>query len=114
MKGTHLGEFQEVALLTILVLGNEAYGVSIKQEINKNVNRAISRGALHTALTRLEEKGYLTSRQGEANAERGGRPKRYYEVTNKGKSVLTEAKETRDQLWSKIPSVRLEIQYALS
>ena len=114
MKGTHLGEFQEVALLTILVLGDEAYGVSIKLEINKNVKRTISRGALHTALTRLEEKGYLKSRQGEANEERGGRPKRYYEVTNKGKSALYEAREVRDQLWSKIPSIRLELQYGFA
>jgi len=112
MKGTHLGEFQEVALLTILVLGDDAYGVSIKKEINKNINRSISRGALHTALTRLEEKGLLKSRQGEANEERGGRPKRYYEVTNKGKQALHEAREMRDTLWDKIPSIRLELQYA--
>ncbi|OEJ99543.1 PadR family transcriptional regulator [Roseivirga misakiensis] len=114
MKGSNLGEFQELALLTILVLGDEAYGVTIKREINKNVKRAISRGALHTALSRLEEKGYLKSKQGEASTERGGRPKRYYEVTNKGKSALHEAREVRDNLWNKIPSVRLELQYALS
>lgn len=111
MKGTHLGEFQEVALLTILVLGDEAYGVSIKKEINKNIKRSISRGALHTALTRLEEKGFLKSRQGEANEARGGRPKRYYEVTNKGKQALHEAREMRDNLWDRIPSIRLELQY---
>ena len=112
MKGTHLGEFQEIALLTILVLGDDAYGVSIKREINKNMKRSISRGALHTALTRLEEKGLLTSRQGESNEERGGRPKRYYEVTNRGKQALHDAREMRDQLWDRIPSIRLELQYA--
>lgn len=112
MKGSHLGEFQELALLTILVLGDDAYGVSIKKEINKNSMRSISRGALHTALTRLEEKGYLNSRQGEANEERGGRPKRYYEVSNKGKSALHELREMRDSLWNKIPESQLELKYA--
>lgn len=112
MKGSHLGEFQELALLTILVLGDDAYGVSIKKEINKNSMRSISRGALHTALTRLEEKGYLQSRQGEANEERGGRPKRYYEVSNKGKSALHELREMRDSLWNQIPSSQLELKYA--
>lgn len=112
MKGSHLGEFQELALLTILVLGDDAYGVSIKKEINKNSMRSISRGALHTALTRLEEKGYLNSRQGEANEERGGRPKRYYEVSNKGKSALHELREMRDSLWNQIPSSQLELKYA--
>ena len=112
MKGSHLGEFQELALLTILVLGDDAYGVSIKREINKNSQRSISRGALHTALTRLEEKGYLQSRQGEANEERGGRPKRYYEVSNKGKSALYELREMRDNLWNQIPSSQLELKYA--
>ncbi|MFY0591377.1 PadR family transcriptional regulator [Roseivirga sp.] len=107
MKGSHLGEFQELALLTILVLGDDAYGVSIKKEINSNRSTAISRGALHTALTRLEEKGYLKSRQGEANEARGGRPKRYYEVSNKGKSALHELRDMRDSLWNRIPSSQL-------
>lgn len=112
MKGNNLGEFEELALLTILVLGDDAYGVTIKQQIIKQGERKISRGALHTALSRLEDKGFLTSRQGEANEARGGRPKRYYEVTNKGKEALHEAKATRDRLWNQIPEVRLELQYA--
>ncbi|GHE65824.1 PadR family transcriptional regulator [Roseivirga thermotolerans] len=112
MKGTNLGEFEELALLTILVLGDNAYGVTIKQEINKQGGRQISRGALHTALSRLEDKGLLSSKQGETNEARGGRPKRYYEVTNKGKEALIEAKATRDRLWNQIPDVRLELQYA--
>ena len=112
MKGNNLGEFEELALLSILVLGDDAYGVTIKQAIIQQGERKISRGALHTALSRLEDKGLLTSRLGEANDERGGRPKRYYEVTNKGKEALHEAKATRDRLWNQIPEVRLELQYA--
>lgn len=104
MKGTHLGEFEEIALLTILVLKDDAYGVSIKREINEQGKRSISRGALHTALSRLEEKGFLTSKQGQGNEDRGGRPKRYYEVSKKGMAALKEAKEVRDQLWVQIPS----------
>tara|TARA_A100000171_G_scaffold4005_1_gene3273 strand:+ start:1236 stop:1562 length:327 start_codon:yes stop_codon:yes gene_type:complete len=108
MKGTNMGEFEEIALLTILVLKDDAYGVSIKREINEQGKRNISRGALHTALSRLEEKGLLTSKQGEGNEDRGGRPKRYYEVTNKGLAALQEAKEVRDQLWSQVPAFRLQ------
>lgn len=114
MKGTHLGEFQEIVLLSILVLGDDAYGVTIKREVNRDGKRSISRGALHTALTRLEEKGLLRSSQGASSQLRGGRPKRHYEVTNRGKSALHEAKETRDQLWNKIPSIRLELQYGFA
>ncbi len=111
MKGTHLGEFQEIVLLTIMVLDEEAYGVSIKQEINQKTNRNISRGALHTALTRLEEKGFIKSAQGETTPDRGGLPKRYYTVTNKGIVALHEAKELRDQLWGQIPKLRLQPSY---
>ena len=112
MKGTHLGEFQEIVLLTILVLDDDAYGVTIKREINEKVNRNISRGALHTALTRLEEKGFITSERGEGNPDRGGHPKRYYTVTNKGIEALREARELREQLWNQIPKLRLQQPYA--
>ena len=112
MKGTHLGEFQEIVLLTILVLDDNAYGVTIKREIKDRVNRSISRGALHTALTRLEEKGFIKSWQGEANEERGGRKKRYYEVSNKGVSTLQDSKDIRDQLWNEAPRLRLQHNYA--
>lgn len=111
MKGTHLGEFQEIVLLTIMVLDEEAYGVSIKQEINAKTNRNISRGALHTALSRLEEKGFIKSRQGEASPERGGHPKRYYSVTNKGIEALQEARELREQLWNQIPKLKWQQTY---
>ena len=106
MKGTHLGEFQEIVLLTIMVLDEQAYGVSIKQEINEKTNRNISRGALHTALSRLEEKGFIRSKQGEASPERGGHPRRFYNVTSKGIEALQEARALREQLWNKIPKLK--------
>ena len=111
MRGDSLGEFEEIVLLSVLVLGEEASGYAIKKEINQNTGRGISRGALHTSLSRLETKGYVSSRQGEANKARRGRPKRYYEVTNHGKSALHAAKEMRDQLWDRIPDIRLKLQY---
>lgn len=105
MKGTNLGEFQEIVMLSILILKQNAYGVTIQEEIETRMGRSTSRGALHTALTRLEEKGYIKSAQGEPTAERGGRRKRYYEVTNTGLATLQEAKELRQDMWSLIPKL---------
>ena len=105
MKGTYLGEFQEIVLLTILVLGENAYGVSIQDEISDRTGRKVSRGALHTALTRLDEKGFISSEYGGATAERGGRRKRFYQVTNLGKEALEGAKTLRDELWNEVPQV---------
>ncbi len=108
MKGTYLGEFQELVLLTILVLSENAYGVSIQDELGNRTGRNISRGALHTALTRLDEKGFITSEYGGATAERGGRRKRFYKVTNLGTKALEESKTLRDQLWSEVPTASLQ------
>ncbi len=100
MALNYLGEFEELVLLTIAALGNDAYGVSIQQDIETRCNRSISIGALHSTITRLEEKGFLKSWTGGATAERGGRRKRYFEITEAGKKVLSEAKSLRDELWS--------------
>ena len=99
MKGTQLGEFEELVLLTIAALGSEAYGIAIKDDIQKRSNRIISIGSLHSTITRLEEKGYLESRLGGATAERGGRSKRFFNVTRAGKQALHRAKDLRDELW---------------
>lgn len=105
MKGTNLGEFQEVVMLSIMLLKENAYGVTIQEEIHTRMQRNISRGALHTALSRLEEKGFITSKYGEPTSERGGRRKRYYEVTNTGLVTLQEAKDLRQGMWSLIPKL---------
>lgn len=109
MKETSLGEFQEIILLTILILEENAYGVSIQKEIAQRLKKEVSRGSLHTALSRLEEKGFITSEFGEASAKRGGRRKRFYQVTNTGKEALQKAKDIRDQLWNAIPNFSLKI-----
>lgn len=109
MKGTYLGEFQEIVLLTILVLEEQAYGVAIQDDIKIRLDRTVSRGALHTALTRLEEKGFIRSEYGGATAVRGGRRKRFYTVSQKGKIALQEARNIRETLWQAIPNFSLEI-----
>ena len=98
MKG-FIGEFEELVLLTIASLGSESYGVSIKANIEQRSGRTISIGALHTTLTRLEEKKYIQSWLGEPTQERGGRRKRYFEVTRAGKVELHQMKALRDELW---------------
>lgn len=99
MKG-YLGEFEELVLLTITNLGTDAYGTSIIEMITQQTNRKISLGALHSTLTRLEEKGFLTSYLGEPTAKRGGRRKRYFEITQSAKEALSSMKSLRDELWA--------------
>lgn len=108
MNDYQLGEFEEVVLLTVAVLFGDAYGVNIKKEIETRLNRGVSVGALQTALRRMEQKGYLTSEFGEATSVRGGKRKRYFQVTMHGKKALEHARETRNQLWNAIPEVALE------
>lgn len=98
MKG-YLGEFEELVLLTVAFLGDDAYGISIQTEIENRATRSISLGALHSTLTRLEEKGYLKSHLGGATQDRGGRRKRFYQVTHAGKVSLHDYKNLRDDLW---------------
>ena len=105
MKETNLGEFQEIVLLSILILDDEAYGLKIQKEISERLKRPLSRGALHAALSRLEEKGFIDSRFGGATQERGGRRKRYYTLTNSGKASLKQAKELREEMWSLVPRI---------
>ena len=108
MKGTNLGEFEELVLLTIAALITEAYSVSICDELVKHTGRSVKLGVVHSVLNRLEEKGLVKSKMGEATSTRGGKRKRYYTVTSGGKASLLKAKELRDQLWSLIPQVALK------
>lgn len=102
MKRTYLGEFEEVVLLTVAVLGDGAYGVVITDELDRQTGRAVSISAVHAALHRLQEKGMLSSCLGEATAERGGRRKRLFTVTALGSRTLHDIRAVRDQLWDSI------------
>lgn len=112
MKRYQLGEFEEVVLLTVAILNNEAYSVAIKNEIESRLSRTVSMGALHTALVRLEDKGYLKSFNGETTEERAGRPKKYFQITALGKKAMAYSKETREELWKAIPKVVLKLKGA--
>jgi len=114
MRKFQLGEFEEVVMLTVGVLYDEAYGVSIKKDIETRLSRSVSVGALQTALKRLEDKGYLKSRDGEATEERAGRPKKYFQITALGKKALEYTRSTREELWSAIPKMAMKITYDLS
>lgn len=107
MKGTNLGEFEELVLLTIAALLNEAYSVGICDELERQTGRTSKLGVVHAVLNRLEEKGFTKSKLSEATQTRGGKRKRYYTITSAGKSTLLKSKEVRDQLWSMIPELSL-------
>ena len=108
MKGANLGEFEELVLLTIAALVNEAYSVAICDELEKHTGRAVKLGVVHAVLNRLEEKSLVKSHLGDATSARGGKRKRYYEVTHAGKVALVKAKEVRESLWNIIPGFNLE------
>src|SRR5688572_25086612 len=112
MKKYPLGEFEEIVMLTVGILYDEAYGVSIKKEIETRLKRGVSVGALQTALKRLEDKGYLKSRDGEATEERAGQTKKYFQITALGKRVMEHTKSTREELWNAIPKVAWEVKFS--
>jgi DNA-binding PadR family transcriptional regulator len=94
-----LGEFEQVVLLAVLRLGDSAYAVPIRREIAARTRRAPARGAVYVTLERLEEKGYLDSRLGEAAAERGRRPRRYYCVRPAGVRALDRSWTALRSMW---------------
>jgi PadR family transcriptional regulator PadR len=108
MKGSNLGEFEELVLLTIAGLVNEAYSVAICDELEKHTGRSTKLGVVHSVLNRLEGKGFIKSKMGEATQVRGGKRKRYYSITSAGKAALIKSREVRDQLWSIIPDMVLK------
>lgn len=106
-----IGEFEELLLLVVLILQEEAYILKIKEELVNQANRTSAMGAIHITLSRLENKDLLKSSLGGATAERGGRKKRIYELTAAGKAALTEVKETRNNMWSNVPDFALKLVY---
>ena len=108
MRGTNLGEFEELLLLIVMILQEEAYVLRIRDEIKEQVNRSLSMGALHSTLTRLEQKEFLSSDMKGATKDRGGRRKRVYEITAKGQAALNEVKQLRNRLWDQVPNFYLE------
>src|SRR5688572_28895515 len=108
MKGTSLGEFEELVLLSVGILFDDAYGLAIVDELQKKTGRNIMISSVHKALVRLEDKGYLKSRMGGATSVRGGRDKRLYRLTAAGKAVLNETRDLRNQMWNEVPKMAWE------
>ena len=100
-----LGEFEQVVLLSILRLGDEAYAVSIRDEIARCTRRAVSRGSVYITLDRLETKGYLRSRLADPTPERGGRAKRYYALRPRAVHALKDSRRALVALWRGLESV---------
>ena len=99
MKGANIGELEELVLLVVGILHKSAYGVAVMDEIGKQTGRNMNISAVHTVLTRLEEKGLLQSEKGDATNKRGGRRKRLFTLTAAGRSALANANELRNQLF---------------
>jgi len=95
----HLGEFEQIVLLGVLQLGEDAYGVPIRHEIEKRTGRALTVGSLYQTLDRLEAKGYLRSWFSDPTPERGGRSKRYFKAQPAGLRALRESRTALDAMW---------------
>lgn len=93
-QNKYIGGLEESVLIAVHALGSDAYGVSIHNKLH-DVNRRLSIGSLYVTLGRLEEKGYISSMEGEATEERGGRAKRYFKLTGNGIRALSDAEMVR-------------------
>jgi DNA-binding PadR family transcriptional regulator len=98
-----LGEFEQSVLLAIAHLGDGAYGVPVRREIERRTHRTVAVGALYTALDRLERKGYVASRMSDPVPERGGRSKRYFRLRAAGATALRQARERINRMWDGLP-----------
>jgi len=94
-----MGDFEQMVLLAILRLGNDAYGMEVRQEIQDRTGRDVSYGAVYTTLDRLAKKGHVVGRMGEPSPERGGRARRYFRVEPRGSEALREARWALDMMW---------------
>jgi len=105
MPDVYLGELEQIVLLAVLRLGDEAYAVPILEQIEQQTGRKVARGALYTALDRLETKGCLRSRLGEPLRERGGRARRYFTVTPAAVRALKASRLALLRLWRGLESL---------
>ncbi|MEJ2541043.1 MAG: helix-turn-helix transcriptional regulator [Gemmatimonadota bacterium] len=99
-RTSHLGELEHMVLLAVLRLGDDAYGRSIREELESRVGRRVSRSVAYVTLERMADKGYLTPRMGEPSPRRGGKAKRFYALTPAGKEALRESGRALRELWA--------------
>lgn len=105
MKQQSLGEFEEMILLAVAAQHDQAYGVSIKEALEETMEKKINISAIHVALKRMDEKGYVNSRFGGITQDRGGRRKKFYVITALGKKMLDQQYEIRTSMYQKIPDI---------
>ena len=105
MRGTYLGELEELVLLSVAALQEEAYAVLVRQEIMDRADRTLNISAIHSCLYRLEDKGFLESYFGGATNKRGGKSKRLFRVTAHGYKVLRESRDVKMSFWQSIPQI---------
>ena len=108
MQRINIGEFEELVLLVVAILDANAYGISVMEEIVNQTDRKINISAVHSALDRLEGKGFLDSHIGGATKARGGRRKRFFNITVAGQGALSFIKEQRNKLHDQIPNLGLQ------
>ncbi len=112
MQRVYLGEFEELVLLIVAVLQGEAYGVLVKEELESQTGRGVNISAIHAALRRLESKGFVSSEWSEATAQRGGRRKRLFSITQNGVLALSQLRDTRNRLWDQIPDISTNLSFS--
>jgi PadR family transcriptional regulator len=94
-----LGQFEQSVLLALVHLRGEAYGMKVRQEVEKRTGRRVSIGAVYTTLERLQDKGFVTSRRGEPTAQRGGKAKRYFKINAPGLRALNQSRQLANRMW---------------
>ena len=108
MKRVSIGEFEELCLLAVGILGDDAYGITVKREVEDRSGRSVTISTIHSTLIRLEKKGLLSSFMGGASESRGGRAKRLFELTAAGKQAILEVRDLRNEMWRDLANVSWE------
>lgn len=98
-KGEFLGEFEQLVLLALLRLGDEAYGMSVRRELEDTAGRRVTFGTVYGTLDRLEEKGFVSSRHGDPDPVRGGRARRFFRVEPEGELALVRSRDMMSRMW---------------
>lgn len=103
-----LSRSEEIVLITILKLEEDAYGVAIRKKLHEETGTLWSFGSIYTALNTLTRRGYVEKNKGAPTAERGGRHKCLYTVSDEGKKALRKIKKVQDSVWSDLPDIALD------
>ena len=112
MQRVHLGEFEELILLIVAILNGEGYGVLVMEELERQTGRSVNISAVHAALRRLESKKFIKSSWSEATAERGGRRKRLFQITQEGQAAMQQVMDTRAKLWGLVPKLGPNLSFS--